>query len=338
MILRLPRSVLLSACAAAALLLGIIAIGVGPVPLDVRAVLGALFGDVDDATTAIVLSIRLPRVALALLVGGGLAIAGATMQGLFRNPLADPGLIGVSSGAALAAVTVIVLGDGLFGGMAGRFALPIAAFAGSLGTTWFVYRLARFCGRTHIATMLLAGIAINALCGAVIGVLVYVANDDQLRSLTFWQMGSLGRAGWPEVWMCLAIMLPAMIWLLTLGRSLNALVLGDSEAQYLGIDVQRCTRTAIILCALLVGAGVAVSGVIGFIGLVIPHLIRLLIGPDHRGVLPGAACAGGALLVAADMGARTAAAPAELPVGLLTAAIGAPFFLVLLLQQRRGAV
>lgn len=337
MILRVPRLPLLAACAALAALLGIVAIGVGPVALDPLTVVDALCGGAEDAAASIILSIRLPRVALALLVGGGLAIAGATMQGLFRNPLADPGLIGVSSGAALAAVAMIVLGEGALAGLFGRFALPLAAFAGSLATTWLVYRLARCGGRTHIHTMLLAGIAINALCGAAIGVLVYLADDAQLRSLTFWQMGSLGRASWAEVWVCAAIMLPAIALLLTQARALNALVLGEDEARYLGVDVERCGHLATVLCALLVGAGVAVSGMIGFVGLVVPHLIRLLIGPDHRGVLPGALFAGGALLVAADMGARTVAAPAELPIGLLTAAIGAPFFLGLLLRQRRGA-
>ncbi len=323
--------------------LSIIALGIGPTALSPATVIHALStGASDDPTIhAILFSIRLPRILLAVLVGSGLAVAGAVMQGLFRNPLADPGLLGVSSGAALAAVAIIVLGNSFlseFVHLLGTAALPLAAFIGSLCTTVLVYKLSRMGGRLHIATMLLAGIAINALTGALIGVLVYMADDSQLRSLTFWQMGSLGRASWSEVGVSAAIIIPVTLLLLRLSRALNAMVLGEDEAQYLGINTDMLTRFAIVLCACLVGAAVAVSGMIGFIGLVVPHLLRLVLGPDHRGVLPGSLCVGGSLLVIADTCARTLVAPAELPIGLLTAAIGAPFFMYLLLQQRRKAI
>ncbi len=326
----------------------LLSIAIGPVSIpiaDVLRTLGMLAGlpmaEVLPQHEAVILSIRLPRTLLGLLVGAGLAVAGAAMQGLFRNPLADPSLIGVSAGAALAAVSVIVLGGH---GLAfltqalGPFSLPIAAFIGGLFTTLLVYRLASRDGRTSVTTLLLAGIAINALAGAGTGLLTYLADDQQLRTLTFWSMGSLGGATWPTVGSAaLLIALPLLV-LPLLARTLNALLLGEAEAGHLGIAVQRMQPLIVALAALAVGAAVAVSGIIGFVGLVVPHLLRLALGPDHRLLLPGAALLGGSLLLLADLLARTLVAPAELPIGILTALIGGPFFLALLLRWQRRVV
>ncbi len=292
--------------------------GPGPEPLLAR-----------DA--AIVLDIRMPRTLVGLLVGAAL------LQGLFRNPLADPALVGVSSGSALGAAGVIVLGHAVAGpGPIPFAALPAAAFCGALAATVLLYAIATRRGRTSIATMLLAGIALAALAGAGTGLLAFVSDDRQLRDLTFWTLGSLSGATWAK----LAVVAPLLAAILAasprLARALNALVLGEAEAFHLGVAVERAKRLTILAVALAVGASVAVAGPIGFVGLVVPHLLRLTIGPDHRLLLPAAALAGGALLVAADIAARLVVAPAELPLGIVTSLVGAPYFLWLLL--RRGAV
>jgi iron complex transport system permease protein len=276
--------------------------------------------------------IRLPRVVLGVLVGAGLSVSGAAMQGLFRNPLADPALVGISSGAALGAVVTIVLGTALPDGwaeMAGPFLLPLAAFAGGALATLLVYRLATSGGRTSVATMLLAGVAINAVAGAGTGLMTFLADDDQLRDLMFWTLGSLGGATWTRLAVVAPLILIGVAVTLPLARPLNALLLGEAEAGHLGIDTQRVKRRVITLAALVVGAATAVSGIIGFIGLVVPHLLRLALGPDHRLLLPGSA------LLGADLLARTVVAPAELPIGIVTALVGGPFFLWLLLRDRQ---
>lgn len=290
---------------------------------------------------ATLLSIRLPRVLLGALVGAGLAAAGAALQGLFRNPLADPALVGVSSGAALAATFWIIIGDLIAFALppaASLFALPFAAFAGGLVTTLLVYRLASVAGQTVVATMLLAGIAINALAQAASGLLTFFATDTQIRSITFWRLGSLGGATWPAVVACAPFIIVPLAVFARLARPLNLLLLGDAEAGHLGVEVERVKRQTIILTALAVGAAVAFTGLIAFVGLVVPHLLRLLAGPDHRRLLPGSMLAGAGLLLAADLFARTAVAPAELPIGVLTALVGAPFFLWLLLRDRRWRI
>ncbi len=293
----------------------------------------------DAQQEAVLLAIRLPRVLLGVMIGAALAIAGATMQGLFRNPLADPALVGVSSGAALAAAIVIVFGAGLTAGatlisMIGIFLLPLAAFAGGLAATWLVYHLSRGAGRTSVATMLLAGIAVNAFAGACIGLMTYTATDVQLRSITFWSLGSLGGATWTTIAACAPFLLLPIILTPRLARALNALLLGEAEAHHLGIESEKVKRLAIVLAAMAAGASVAVSGIIGFVGLVVPHLLRLTLGADHRTLLPASALLGATLLVAADTLARTVVIPAELPIGVVTAIIGAPFFLWLLLRGK----
>jgi len=286
---------------------------------------------------SVLIAIRLPRVLLGCLVGAVLAICGAALQGLFRNPLADHSLIGVSSGAAVAVVGTIVLGVTAFSGILiglGLFLLPAAAFLGGLLTTLIIYRLAHRDGRTVVATMLLAGIAINALTGAITGLLTFVATDAQLRNITFWSLGSLGSATWNAVGVVAPFTLLTIVLLPRLARSLNAFLLGEAEARHLGVNVERVKQQVVILTALAVGASVAVTGVIGFVGLVVPHVLRLLIGPDHRRLLPYAALLGASLLLGADLFSRTVVAPAELPLGVVTALIGAPFFLWLLLGNR----
>lgn len=340
------RGVLPLAIAASLLIvIALFSLAIGATSIPISSCLGILFDAIGirgvfefgSEQAAVLLSIRLPRVALGLLVGSGLSVAGAAMQGLFRNPLADPGLVGVSSGAALAAVASIVLAGAFELSFVPRaLLLPVAAFAGGLCTTLLVARLARLRGITTVTTMLLAGIAINALAQSVMGFLIFMANDAQLRTITFWSLGGLGGATWPTVLAAAPFVLAALFFLPRLGRAMNALSLGESAAGHLGVRVERLKRVAVFFSALAVGAAVATAGLIVFVGLVVPHLWRLLIGPDHRALFPGSALLGGSLVVGADLLARVVVAPAELPVGIVTAAIGAPFFIWLLVSRDAG--
>ncbi len=283
-------------------------------------------------------SIRLPRAVLAIAVGAALGLAGAAQQGLFRNPLADPALVGVSAGAALAAVAAIVLADRIdYAALPfpPRALVPIAAFAGGLAATLLALRLAR-AGDGGTAGLLLAGIAVNAVCGAGTGLLVTLSDDRQLRDITFWTMGSLANGSWLGIGAALGAALAALALLLPVARALDALLLGEREAAYLGIDVPRLRRRVVAANALAVGGAVAAAGMIGFVGLVVPHLLRRVAGARHTLVLPGAALLGAALLLLADAGARVAASPMELPIGLVTSALGGPFFVLLLLRRGRG--
>ncbi|MGU3557160.1 FecCD family ABC transporter permease [Methylobacterium radiotolerans] len=330
--------------AALVLAAALLSVSLGAIRIPPERVLAALTGEGSDPARArdalVILSIRLPRTLLGLLVGAGLAVSGALMQGLFRNPLADPALVGVSSGAGLAAAVIIVLGDRILArlGVPGPLpyaALPAGAFLGGLCATLILYALATRSGRTAVATMLLAGIALGALSGALTGLLTFVSDDRQLRDLAFWSLGSLGGATWSKVAASAPLILPVLAAVPLLGRGLNALVLGEAEAFHLGVPVERLKRACIVLVAVAVGASVAAAGVIGFVGLVVPHALRLLIGPGHRLLLPAAALLGGAFLVLADVVARLVAAPAELPIGIVTALVGAPVFLWLLLGRVR---
>ncbi|MGB3390661.1 MAG: iron ABC transporter permease [Pseudaminobacter sp.] len=285
----------------------------------------------------IVYEIRLPRVILGVLIGAALAVSGAVMQGLFRNPLADPGLVGVSAGAALGAISVIVLGGTVLGpllALFGIYTLPLAAFLGGLATTVILYRVATRRGQTSIATMLLAGIALGAMAAAFSGVLIYLADDRQLRDLTFWGLGSLAGATWTKILAAGPIIVLALVVTPFLARGLNALALGEAAASHLGIPVQRLKAISVVSVAAATGASVAVSGGIGFVGIVVPHLLRLLIGPDNRYLLPASALLGASMLLLADALSRTIVAPAELPIGIITAAVGGPFFLWILLRKR----
>jgi len=288
----------------------------------------------------VLLDIRLPRLALGALVGAALAVSGAAMQGLFRNPLADPGIVGVGAGAGLGAILAIVLGALLPAwavGTVGNQLVPVAAFLGGWGSTILLYRVSTRGGRTSVATMLLAGIALGALAGALSGILVYIADDTQLRDLTFWGLGSLAGASWAKVLAAGPLIALSLGAALMLGRGLNGLALGEATAAHIGIDVQRMKNIAILAVAGATGAAVAVSGGIGFIGIVVPHLLRLASGPDHRALLLNSALLGASLLILADVIARVVIAPAELPIGIVTAVLGAPVFLWILLR-RRGLV
>ncbi|HET9444078.1 MAG TPA: iron ABC transporter permease [Acidimicrobiales bacterium] len=281
---------------------------------------------------AVLWAIRLPRVVLGTVVGAGLGLSGAALQGVFRNPLADPGLIGVSSGAALGAVAAIVLGLGAVGAAT----LPVAAFAGGLAATLAVYALARRDGRTEVVTLVLTGVAVNAIVGAGIGLLTLLADDQQLRSLVFWSLGSLGSATWPAVAASAPLVALGLVLIPRFAVSLNLLVLGEREAFHLGVHPERVRMALVALCALTTGAAVAAAGIVGFVGLVVPHLVRLAWGPDHRLALPASALGGAIAVVVADLLARTAAAPTEVPLGVVTGAAGGPFFLWLLHRTRRA--
>lgn len=317
----------------------VISVGTGASGVSVPHVLGGwLAGDGITMRDRIVLmDLRLPRLALGILIGAALAVSGAVMQGLFRNPLADPGIIGVGAGAGLGAVFAIVLGGALPAWLAGAHLVSLMAFAGGWCSTLLLYRVATRAGRTSVATMLLAGIALGALAGAAIGIMTYMADDRQLRDLTFWGMGSLAGASWVKIAAALPLMLPAILLSPLLARGLNGLALGEAAAAHTGLPVQRIKLCAIMAVAAATGAAVAVSGGIGFIGIVVPHLLRLASGPDHRWLLPNAAVLGAILLCLADIVARMVVAPAELPIGIVTAVLGAPVFLWILLS-RRGAV
>ncbi|MBI1292169.1 iron chelate uptake ABC transporter family permease subunit [bacterium] len=289
------------------------------------------------AQEAVLLSIRLPRVILGTLVGATLAMCGAAIQGLFRNPLAEPGLIGTAGGGAMAAVIAIVSADAIFGKSLPYlldWIVPIAAFLGSLAVTWLIYHLSRSMGRVQVTTMLLAGIAINAMAFAVVGLAMFLASDSQLRTITFWSLGSVAGANWKGLIVAAPLMIVALAGLPMLARAMDAMALGEAEASHLGVNVDQVRRRTIVLVALAVGAATAMTGMVAFIGLIAPHMLRLVIGPRHRLLLPGSALLGALLIVGADLLSRTVAEPAEMPLGVVTALLGAPYFLWLLLRDK----
>ncbi len=309
-------------------------------PAAVIAILGERVGvQLDVAYTgqqaAVLWAIRLPRVALAAVVGAALALCGAVMQGIFRNPLAEPGIIGVSSGAALGAVVAILFGGSLGGGYLAALSVPLAAFVGALVATSVVYLAARHEGRTEVVTLVLCGIAVNAIAGAGVGMAQFVADDEELRSIVFWTLGSASGARGRDLLVILPLVIVGALVAVRLASALNLLVLGEREARYLGISTEQVRVALIVVCALVTGAAVAVAGIVGFVGLVVPHLVRLAFGPDHELLLPASVIGGAALLLLADLAARTIAAPAELPLGVVTALIGGPFFFWLLQRTRR---
>jgi iron complex transport system permease protein len=333
------RRLLLIGLACALVIFCFLGLAIGPVPIGAGDMAAALWPTENLTRDAqIVQQIRLPRLILGVCVGAVLGVCGAALQGLFRNPLADPGIIGVSSGAALAAGLVIVTGNTIAAGFmewAGIYALPIGAFAGSMIAIVSIYALSQRTGTTSGASLILAGIAINALAGAALGYLTFLSSDDQLRQLTFWTLGSLGRITWDSLIPAALLMVVALALTLRMASQLNTYMLGEREAGHLGLNVERMKKTLIVLGALGVGSAVAVTGIIGFVGLAAPHIIRLIAGADHRIVLPGSALLGALLVICADLVARTAVSPAELPIGVLTSALGGPFFLWLLGRYRR---
>jgi iron complex transport system permease protein len=328
------------------LVFALVAAAVGAAPIAPSRVASALLfeplglgrSDLSDAERAVVLGIRAPRIVLALLVGAALGGAGAATQGLFRNPLADPGLLGVSSGASLgAAIAIVTLGPSL--ALASPWAraasLPVAAALGAALVTAAILGLARHDRLGSRGVLLLAGIAINAIVGAIVGFLSQAADDAQLRDLVFWTLGRLGSASWTDVAVVTPWIVGAALALPRLAAPLDALALGGSEAHHLGVDVEATERRVALAVLVSVGAAVSVAGLVGFVGLVVPHLARALVGPAHRGLVPTSTALGALVVLVADTLARGLLAPRELPVGLLTAAVGAPFFLALLAREAR---
>ncbi|WP_415956754.1 FecCD family ABC transporter permease [Streptomyces sp. 021-4] len=285
----------------------------------------------DRVGESVLWNVRLPRVVLALLVGASLGCAGALMQGVFGNPLAEPGVIGISAGAAVGAVASIALGLTFFG----NWTITVFAFIAGLATVLLVYTLSRSGGRTEVVTLILTGIAVNAFAGALIGLFIFFADNAQITQITFWQLGSLSQATWPKVLAVLPCALAGLLIAPFYALKLDLLALGERPARHLGVDVERLRITLILVVALLTAAAVAVAGIISFVGLLVPHLLRMANGPGHRFLVPGSALGGALVLVAGDLAARTVAAPAELPLGVLTALFGSPFFFWLLRRTRR---
>ena len=321
-------------------------LAIGPTGISFEALpsaVNALLFDTTDPLSArhrlILLDIRLPRTLLGIFVGAALAISGAMMQGMFRNPLADPALIGISSGAALAAVATIAMAGGLAAPWVetfGIYSIPISAFLGSLVATALLLGVAGRSGQLMMGTLLLAGIAFAALSNAGIGLLAFASDDRELRDLTLWTLGSLTGASWDKVAACLPFAIILSLALPGTVRSLNGLLLGEAEAFHLGINVERAKLMLVGLTALAVGSAVAAAGVIGFVGIVVPHFVRLIAGPDHRIVLPASAVIGASILLLADIISRILIRPAELPIGIVMAIIGAPVFLHLILRRGRS--
>ncbi|MFE2941338.1 FecCD family ABC transporter permease [Streptomyces sp. NPDC059255] len=285
----------------------------------------------DRVGESVLWNVRLPRVVLALLVGASLGCAGALMQGVFGNPLAEPGVIGISSGAAVGAVASIALGLSFLG----NWTVTVCAFVAGLATVLLVYALSRSGGRTEVVTLILTGIAVNAFAGALIGLFIFFADSAQITQITFWQLGSLAQATWPKVLAVLPCALAGLAIAPFSARKLDLLALGERPARHLGVDVERLRILLVLVVALLTAAAVAVAGIITFVGLLVPHLLRMAGGPGHRFLVPGSALGGALVLLAGDLAARTVAAPAELPLGVLTALFGSPFFFWLLRRTRR---
>ncbi|MCW8382230.1 iron ABC transporter permease [Streptomyces justiciae] len=315
-----------------------VAAGVGAYPIPVGDVLASVLHQVglggrelDRVAESVLWNVRFPRIVLALLVGASLGCAGALMQGVFGNPLAEPGVIGVSSGAAVGAVAAIAFGVNFLG----TWTVSAFAFVAGLGTVLLVYAMSRSGGRTEVVTLILTGIAVNAFAGALIGLFLFFADTAAVNQITFWQLGSLAQATWPKV---LAVLPCAVLGLAVAplyARRLDLLSLGERPARHLGVDVERLRVVLVLVIALLTAAAVSVAGIISFVGLVVPHLLRMAAGPGHRFLVPGSALLGAGVLLGADLAARTVAVPAELPLGVLTALLGSPFFFWLLRRTRR---
>ena len=292
-------------------------------------------GQTDNLQTTIMEKIRIPRVALSGVVGASLAISGASLQGLFRNPLADPGLIGVSAGAALGATLSIVLGKDLLPShLYGAYLLPLSAIIGSTLVIMFLFAITQGFGRDGVIYLILGGIAVNAFTGVGIGILTYISDDAELRSLTFWTMGSFGATNWKLIIPGICIILPTMLFMIKEARKLDLLQLGEIEASRLGVNIKKLRMRIVFASATMVGVSVALSGMIGFVGLIVPHLSRLIGGVKHNYVLPSSALVGASIMIIADVLSRVIIRPAELPVGLITSGIGSPLFLWLIYRMR----
>jgi iron complex transport system permease protein len=327
------------------LLLFFLSLGVGAVPIRFGEIPGLLrhhfngSGDVSELHEALFFSIRLPRSLLCILVGASLSVSGALMQSLFRNPIVEPGLVGTSAGSALGAALLIVLGQNAFFGrfaFLGSLLAPACAFIGGLAATLLVYYFASAVNRVHISVMILAGVAVNALANGGTGFLAYIARDPQARSITFWSLGTLSVASWKMVGIVSISTIAGIVMALRLATPLNVLQLGDAEARYLGVRTERLKVSVLLVNALLVAVATSMVGIIGFVGLIVPHVLRLLKGSDNRYLVAGSALLGASVLLATDSICRVVIAPAEMPIGIVTAFIGAPLFLYLLHRIRKG--
>jgi len=322
--------------------LGALYIPIQDVWINVANKLGLFRGQpIDELYSGVIDLVRWPRTLLAVLVGAALGISGASIQSIFRNPLAEPGLIGVSAGASLFAASIIAFEGLLFmtlGQLFGHYLLAFGAFIGAGLSTWLVYKISLYDGKPHIGTMLLAGVAINALAGSLTGLVSFLSDEQQLRSITFWMLGSLGGANWNTVWTLLPFVLIALIALPLSAKALNAFSLGESEAYQLGQNPNRVKLRVIILSTMAVGAAVSVSGIIGFVGLLVPHAVRMIGGADNRYVLPASALLGSVILLLADLIARTVAIPSEIPIGVVTALLGTPLFLYILIRDKKKII
>ncbi|MGK7390176.1 MAG: FecCD family ABC transporter permease [Candidatus Cyclobacteriaceae bacterium M2_1C_046] len=310
-------------------------------PVEILQVFGHRIGlieGINETQELVLLNIRLPRLLLTILIGAALGLSGATLQGLFRNPLVEPGIIGVSSGAALGVIVIIMFLGAFapqFTETFGLWLTPLFAFTGGLIATFITLKLSQYEGKTQITYLILAGVAITSLTGAVIGLSIFYADDVQLRTYTFWTLGDLSVASWDSLNILFPIIALACVGLIALARPLNAIALGEAEAFHSGVAVEKVKLWAVLLSALAVGTSVAFTGIIGFVGLVVPHIIRISFSSDHTLVLPASALGGACLLVSADLFARTIVAPAELPIGVITAVIGTPFFIYLLITSKK---
>lgn len=307
----------------------------GAVPLTWAETLDGILRRGNEQTITILHELRMPRAFMAILCGGILASSGVIAQAILRNPMAAPSLIGISSGAGFAAALAIVVPIPFLVALPQLWTLPLAAFIGSAISAALVFGLARTSGRTDTGMILLAGLAINSLAGAGTGLLTFVADDPQLRNISFWNLGSVAGAEWPQIGVLLLFGAPLFLSVLFSGKILNAWMLGEDEAHLLGVNVELQKRLQMVIIAMSVGAAVSFTGVIGFIGLIIPHLLRFLLGPDHRSLLPQSFIWGAVLLLVSDLVARVIVVPLELPIGIVTALIGAPYFIFLLRQQYR---
>jgi len=324
-------------------MMSVLSLSLGAFRIPLYNVLGILFDsigleltDFSQQQSNVLLHIRLPRILMAILVGGGLGVTGAALQGLFRNPLVEPGLIGVSSGGALFAVIFIVFGSTLpFLGHFGGIGLPLFAFLGGLINTLLVYKMGSWAGKTDISLLILAGVALNALSGALIGLVIFYADDAALRNFTFWSLGDVGGANWSKVGVSFLLISGPVLLVMSQFKNLNALSIGENEAFHMGVDVQKVKYILLFSSALIVGTAVSFTGTIGFVGLIVPHLIRMMFGADHRLVLPGSFLFGATLLTFADLLGRTIVMPSEMPIGIITAIIGAPFFIWLIINVKK---
>lgn len=335
------RKVVVGVALAALLLAGILLSALlGQLPVTPAEVVGSLLRAVgipngwaptEDVIESTLWVVRFPRIVMAMAVGAALAVAGAVMQAIFGNPLAEPGVVGVSSGAALGAAIGIVLGVSALG----DYAVALLAFVGGLGATFLVYLVARANGRTEVVTLLLTGIAVNAFAGAGLAFVLFLADSAGREQIVFWQLGSLNGSLWREVLVVVVVAVVGVVASVLLGRRFDLLALGERNARHLGLDVERLRVVSIVLVALLTGAAVAFVGIVAFVGLVVPHVMRMLLGPRHRGLIVASAFGGALLMIASDLLARTIVPGADLPIGMLTSLVGGPFFFFLLYRQRR---